>query len=312
MNATDPIRRSTDVHRLLDEAFAGVELTPEVQDLKEEIRDNLLFRVAELEASGIEPSDAARRAMAELGDVRAIVDDGAVAPSAVRAESASAAALRNRVRPKPGFVVRTVLLSIVAAVALALLVSGLIGVLSLGTGMLIGLCAVFGVALGVVTADALCQETTANHPLPTRRAAAFGAASGVLLAGLSFTAVVVVRLELGWLILSGLLVVAAIAELSYLGATQTNRHKPWVVRMQREHQDIGDVFVNDPVAAARFGIYVAVIWLAALAGFAVLTFTVGWAWSWLALLGGTLAMLVTIARTMFRPRVSNPHRPVQH
>ena len=74
MNATDPIRRSTDIHRLLDEAFAGIELTPETQDLKEEIRDNLLFRVAELEASGIEPSDAARRAIAELGDLRALVD----------------------------------------------------------------------------------------------------------------------------------------------------------------------------------------------------------------------------------------------
>jgi hypothetical protein len=306
MNATDPIRRSTDVHRLLDEAFAGVELTPEVQDLKEEIRDNLLFRVAELEASGIEPSDAARRAMAELGDVRAIVDDGAVAPSAVRAESASAAALRNRVRPKPGFVVRTVLLSIVAAVALALLVSGLVGVLSLGTGMLIGLCAVFGVALGVVTADALRQETTANHPLPTRRAAAFGAASGVLLAGLSFTAVVVVRLELGWLILSGLLVVAAIAELSYLGATQTNRHKPWVVEQQRA-TTFTNRFDEDPASAARFGIYTAAIWTVAFVLAVVLGFTVGWLWAPVALVGGFVAMLITLARMLFGVDAGSRH-----
>jgi hypothetical protein len=306
MNATHPIRRSTDVHRLLDEAFAGVELTPEVQDLKEEIRDNLLFRVAELEASGIEPSDAARRAMAELGDVRAIVDDGAVAPSAVRAESASAAALRNRVRPKPGFVVRTVLLSIVAAVALALLVSGLVGVLSLGTGMLIGLCAVFGVALGVVTADALHQETTANHPLPTRRAAAFGAASGVLLAGLSFTAVVVVRLELGWLILSGLLVVAAIAELSYLGATQTNRHKPWVVEQQRA-TTFTNRFDEDPASAARFGIYTAAIWTVAFVLAVVLAFTVGWLWAPVALVGGFVAMLITLARMLFGVDAGSRH-----
>ena len=298
MNATDPIRRSTDVHRLLDEAFAGVELTPEVQDLKEEIRDNLLFRVAELEASGIEPLDATRRAMTELGDVRAIVDDGAVAPSAVRAESASAAALRNRVRPKPRFVVRTVLLSIVAAVALALLVFGLIGVLSLGTGILIGLCAVFGVALGVVTADALRQETTANHPLPTRRAVAFGAATGVLLTGLAFTAVVVVRLELGWLILSGLLVVAAIAELSYLGATQTNRHKPWVVEQQRA-TTFSNRFDEDPASAARFGIYTAAIWTVAFVLAIVLGFTVGWLWAPVALVGGFVAMLVTLARMLF-------------
>jgi hypothetical protein len=298
MNATDPIRRSTDVHRLLDEAFAGVELTPEVQDLKEEIRDNLLFRVAELEASGIEPSDAARRAMAELGDVRAIVDDGAVALVPVRAESASAAALRNRVRPKPGFVVRTVLLSIVAVVTLALLVLGLIGVMPLGTGTLFGLGAAFGVALGIVTADALRQETTANHPLPTRRAVAFGAATGVLLTGLAFTAVVVVRLELGWLILSGLLVVAAIAELSYLGATQTNRHKPWVVEQQRA-TTFSNRFDEDPASAARFGIYTAAIWTVAFVLAIVLGFTVGWLWAPVALVGGFVAMLVTLARMLF-------------
>ncbi len=51
----------TTVHRLLDDAFAGVELTPEVQDLKEEIRANLEARAAELEAGGVAPDDAARR-----------------------------------------------------------------------------------------------------------------------------------------------------------------------------------------------------------------------------------------------------------
>jgi hypothetical protein len=298
MNATDPIRRSTDVHRLLDEAFAGVELTPEVHDLKEEIRDNLLFRVAELEASGVEPSDAARRAMAELGDVRALVDDGAAAPAPVRAESASAAALRNKVRPKPGFVVRTVLLSIVAAAALVLLVLGVIGVLSLGTGVLIGLAAVFGVALGIVTADALRQETTANHPLPTGRAVAFGASTGLLLAGLSFTVVVIVRLDLAWIILSALLVVASIAALSYLGATQTNRHKPWVLEQQRA-TTFANRFDEDPAAAARFGIYTAAIWIVAFVLAVVLGFTAGWIWVPVALVGGFVAMLITLARMLF-------------
>jgi hypothetical protein len=298
MNATDPIRRSTDIHRLLDEAFAGVELTPEVQDLKEEIRDNLLFRVAELEASGIEPADAARRAIAELGDVRALVADAAAEPAPVRTESASAAALRNRVRPNPGFVVRTVLLSIVAAAALVLLVLALVDVLSLGTGVLIGLCALFGVALGVVTADALRQDTTASHPLPTGRALAFGASTGLLLAGLAFTAVVIVRLELGWLILSGLLVVAAIAVLSYLGATQTNRHKPWMVEQQRA-ATVANRFDEDPASAARFGIYTAAIWTVAFVVAVALGFTVGWLWALVALVGGFVAMLITLARMLF-------------
>jgi len=298
MNATDPIRRSTDVHRLLDEAFAGVELTPEMQDLKEEIRDNLLFRVAELETSGVEPSDAARQAMSELGDVRALADGGASAPAPVHAESASAAALRNRVRPKPAFVVRTVLLSILGAVALVLLVFGLVGVLSFGTGILIALCAVFGFVLGIVTADALRQETTTNHPLPTSRAVAFGASTGLLLAGLAFTAVVIVRLDLAWIILSALLVVAAIAVLSYLGATQTNRHKPWVLEQQRA-TTFANRFDEDPAAAARFGIYTAAIWTVAFVVAVVLGFTVGWIWAPVALVGGFVVMLITLARMLF-------------
>jgi hypothetical protein len=298
MNATDPIRRSTDVHRLLDEAFAGVELTPEVQDLKEEIRDNLLFRVAELEASGVEPTDAARRAMTELGDVRALVDGGPSGPSSGRSESAAEVAMRYRVRPKPGFVVRTVLLSIVAAAALVLLVLGIVGVLSMGTGVLIGLAALFGLSLGVVTADSLRQETTANHPLPVARAVAFGASTGVLLAGLAFTAVVIVRLDLAWIILGALLVVAAIAVLSYLGATQTNRHKAWMLEQQRA-ATFANRFEQDPAAAARFGIYTAAIWTVAFVAAIVLGLTVGWLWAPVALVGGFVVMLVTLARMLF-------------
>ena len=59
----------TTVHRLLDDAFAGVEPSPEVQDLKEEIRANLEARAAELQASGVAPDAAARRAFDELGEI---------------------------------------------------------------------------------------------------------------------------------------------------------------------------------------------------------------------------------------------------
>ena len=58
------------IHRLLDEAFAGVDMTVERQDLKEEMRANLLVRVAELEDTGLSADEAARRAIAELGDIR--------------------------------------------------------------------------------------------------------------------------------------------------------------------------------------------------------------------------------------------------
>lgn len=316
---TDHRSSGGDLHRLLDEAFAGIEVTPDVQDLKEEIRGNLLARMGELEASGLTRRDAARRAIDELGDVRELIDaDGGFAPaadaagtasapsrriggstSAARAESAAAAALRNRVRPKPGFVVRTVVLSIIAAAALVLLVLGLTPLLALGTGALVGLAAVLGLALGVVTADALSQETTTNHRMPAGRAIGYGASTGLLLAGLAFTPVVILHLELAWLVLAGALVIGSIGALSYLGATQTNRHKPWVVQQHREAATIGTRFEDDPAAGARFGIYSAVIWTVAFVAIPVIGFTAGWIWAPLAFVAGFVTMMLVLARMLF-------------
>ena len=47
---TRPSTSALDVHRLLDEAFAGVLMTPDLQDLKEEMRANLVARTGEIEA----------------------------------------------------------------------------------------------------------------------------------------------------------------------------------------------------------------------------------------------------------------------
>ncbi|WP_022890558.1 permease prefix domain 1-containing protein [Agromyces italicus] len=304
------------MHRLLDEAFAGIDPTPEAQDLKEEIRDKLLSRVAELEVAGASPAEAARRAIGELGDVRELAatasgeSEGeadaadatppASSPRGARpAASAAELAERHRVRPKPAFVVRTVLLAIVAAAALVTLVLGLTPLLSLATSLLIVIAAVLGLAIGVITGDALRQETTTNYPLPTGRALLFGTATGLLVAGLGFAAVVAVRLDLVWLVLAAVLVIVAIAVLSALGATQTNRHKPWMVAMQRDAARAGNRFEEDPAAAARFGIYSAVIWLSAFALVPVLGFTVGWWWAPLPIVGAFIVMMLVLARMLF-------------
>ncbi|MEU7823648.1 permease prefix domain 1-containing protein [Catellatospora sp. NPDC049133] len=287
------------IHRLLDEAYAGIEMTPEARDLKEEMRANLVARMAELGGSGVSGAESARRAMAELGDIRAIVTETA-------ATSTAAPWLDQRVRPRPAYVIRTLLLSLPAAAALAVLVWSVLDTAVHGWQPLAA--AVLALTGGVIVADALRQETTSSYPLPTTRALGYGAAATLGLAGAGCVAAARPEWPVGLLVAAGVLLVASAVAFTYLGVTQTNRHKPWMVRLQREHQEMADVFAGDPAAAARFGIYTAAIWLAALAGFAVLTFTVGWAWSWLALLGGLLAMLVIMARTMFRPRGSEPHR----
>lgn len=290
-----------DVHRLLDQAFAGVEMTPERQDLKEEVRANLVARVAELQAGGLPGGAAARRAVEEFGDIHAIID-GTEPAAGTPAGTAVAAWQQHRVRPRPGFVLRTVLLSAIGVAGLAVLVlAAIAGGVPLGGQV----TAVLGVAVtvGAVTADALRQETNSNHPMPTGRAVGYG--TGVLLAvaGLGSGWLYYLRGGgLGWVIGGAVPVLVAVGLLSYLGATQTNRHKEWVVRMQESHAALGDRFTEDPIAAARFGVYTAATWLLAAAGFVVLTLTVGWGWSWLAIVGGIVVMMLMIARMLFVPR----------
>jgi hypothetical protein len=279
------------VHLLLDQAFAGVEMTPERQELKDEVRANLVARVAELEAGGLPGERAAQLAVEELGDLRALIDgtDPIVAPWR-----------QQRVRPRPGFVVRTVLLSALGAAGLVVLAfEATIADIPLGGSI----AAALAVALtsGVITADALRQETSHNHPMPEGRATGYGLGALLAVAGLAGVWVFVRHDGVGWFVGGTVLVLAAAGLLSYLGATQTNRHKPWVVQMQETHQAAGDRFVHDPAAAARFGIYTVVNWLVTITLFIVLTLTVGWIWSWIAIVGGVVVMMLMIARMLFVP-----------
>jgi len=285
----------TDVHRLLDEAFSGIEMTPERQDLKEEVRANLIARAAELEAGGLAARAAARQAIAELGDVRTIVDG----------TDSSGLALPPRVRPRPNFVLRTVLLSAIGVTGLAVLgLSATAGGVPLGAEA-VAACVV-ALATGAVTADALRQETTSNHPMPTDRAIGYGAGVFLVLAGLACGWLYLRGGGIGWVVGGIVPVLAGAGLLSYLGATQTNRHKQWVMRMAESHAAVGNRFTEDPSAAARFGIYTVVVWIVALAGFVLLTLTVGWLWSWLAIVGGAVLMMILVARMLFIP--SDPTR----
>lgn len=318
------------IHRLLDEAFAGVTMSPEVQDLKEEIRTNLADRVAELEAAGVGPGEAARRAVDEFGDVRSVVrgevpgavpDDDTHSPGALdsgagpsdrpgghstraRHESAAALAALHRVRPRPGYVAVTVLMSIVLAGALAGTVFAAIGAAHAEVG--IWLPALFAVvasaALGWVVGTSLAQETTSNYPVPAGRAALFGLGWAlVLLAGLLAITHLFGTAPYSWYALDGLVLVGGVVLLAYLAATSTNRTKPWVLEYGRRHHEAGNRFDEDPAAAARFGIYTVVLWALTGAVILVVGYTAGWAWVTIPALLGVAVFMLLLARMNFGP-----------
>ncbi len=296
-----------DIHRLLDEAFAGIEMTPDAQDLKEELRLNLADRAAELEATGIAPADAARRAIAELGDVSELIRVDAGAPASTSATTGRgydyAYVAAKRVRPKPGFVVRAVVWSILAVVGITVAVLGATGVLPIAVGGEIGLLGVAATGLGLLVGDSLSQETTTNHPMPETRASGYALATFLGAYGLGFGGLVALGALPVWaVVFAALGIIASIILFAFLAATQTNRHKAWVRQLQSQHP--ANRFEEEPETAARFGVYTAAIWLVTFAVIVVLVFTVGWWWGLLAFVGGLAAMMLLLARMMFGPR---PH-----
>lgn len=307
---------STSVHRLLDEAFAGIPGTPDVQDLKEEIRANLLDRVAELTSGGVAPDEAARRAVDELGDVRALVEEaegstagaGSPMPASPGAatSAAAAAAARQRVPVRRRYVVGVIVASVVLLLALVplvrvvLLVADQLEVDGYLPLVLAGVLLI-GPAVGWIVAASLLRETVTNYGMPRRRAVSYGVASALVLTSL------VSGVE-GYLLFMNLtvslqvavpLLVAGGAWLAYLLATQTNRHKPWVLELERQHAQVGNRFEEDPAAAARFGIYTIVLWALTGVAFLVVGFSAGWQWALLPALLGVAAFMLLLARMLF-------------
>ena len=293
------------IHRYLDEAFVDIPRTPETADLKEEIRGNLQARVTELEATGTKPDAAAAKAIKELGDIHELVDS--IAEDRPEGNSGDAAArlmALNRVKVSPFYVVRTVLLSLLLATGVVLVVLGALNVLGWSITVLTVIALLTGAFEGVIVGDALSHETSQHYPTPPTRAAGFGAAGFVGLAGLGLVAIYLGHLDALWLLVTGcaLALVSLVAFIAF-GVTQTNRMKTWVKELNKTYA-IEDRFSQDPASAARFGLYTVVIWVLAFAGFVVLSITVGFAWSWLALLAGLVVFFLVLARMLF-PADSN-------
>jgi len=292
----------SDIHRLLDEAFTGVAMTPDLQDLKEELRGNLAARVDELQSRGTDAATAASTAVSEL-DIPELIAGLESAPTVTSPGAAAAAAMRlHRVRPKPGFVVRASIASVVVLVCALHVVTDSASNPVAGQLWAVG----FGLVIAFLVADSLRQETAQRYAMPTVRALRWGIASGLLAAGVGYGGVAVWHLtSTGPLAAAVILALAGIMGLIALGVTQTNRMKPWALAQAHQYM-ADDRFSRDPAAAARFGMYTVIIWIAALTVFVVLSITIGFAWSWLALVGGLLVFFLVLSRMLFAPEKGSP------
>ncbi|NVM94934.1 permease prefix domain 1-containing protein [Arthrobacter wenxiniae] len=288
----------SNIHRHLDEAFAGRAMTPELQGLKEEIRSNLAARVDELRGNGAAEEEAAATAIAALGDIGQIIRQESPGEADEPASLGVAQApeyARSRVRRSSGFAIGTVLVSVAAVAAMLLFVMVLGPYGNPGLAVLSALVA--AMSTGTIVAWSLRQETSQNFPVPPRRAVSYGLAAAAAVVGLALCTLVTMAGP-GLLAAGVFVVLGSVVGFIRLGVSQTNRRKPWVREAQRGREGRGGSS-RDPAAAARFGMHVGALWVAALAVFAVLSFTVGLAWSWLAILAALAATVVILARMLF-------------
>ena len=186
---------TNNIHRFLDEAFADVPRTPDTADLKEEMRGNLQARVTELEANGTKPDAAAAKAIKELGNIREFVDSIGEDDDAASSPGDTAVKLiaLNRVKPSPGYVVRTVLLALLLAGGVTIVTVGsILGGLGVAPAWIVYALPVeavlSGLFLAVIVADALGRETSHHYPTKPNRALGFGLAAFAGLTGLGFAA----------------------------------------------------------------------------------------------------------------------------
>lgn len=299
-----------EIHRLLDEAFIGVTMSPEVHDFKEELRANLADRATELETTGVSAAHAAQMALAELGDIPVLIREAGIdvesAPHSADSNPQHAAAPsattwnHQQVRPTPAFVIRTILWAVGALAGFTLSILGATGVLPLPLGPVIGLLGVAATGVGLLVGDSLRQETTTNHPMPENRASGYALATWLAFYGLGFGGLIALgALPLWCVVFVAVGVLSGAAGFIWLGITQTNRHKTFARARTAARQP--NRFEKDPAVAARFGIYAGALWVIVFAVSIIIGFTAGWMWSGIPFLLGVAVMLLMLARMMFAP-----------
>jgi predicted histidine transporter YuiF (NhaC family) len=278
----------------IDSLFSSYEETPALADFKEELRSNLDDRIASLMKKGATKQAAFTKATEELGDISALAEEISLKK---KKEIYSEMYMQTRHYMSTKRVALYVACGAMLgfAVIVALLVqfnarepAGPMGaLLALGGAPILGF-----VFLG------LTQETATHESMPWKRALWYVAASGVFLFGVFTFGVVYFYSERGIAEAIGTLIPFALPGAAlgvFLILTEKDRRKPWVMEQAKKYTEQAAEYFANPAQAARFGMTSAAVWIAAIAGFIVLTMTVGIQFSWLAVVAAIVIQLLILA-----------------
>ena len=285
----------------VDRLFADYEDTPEIRDFKEEIAGNLRERVRELMSKGLGEEEAFDKAAAELGDITAIADDlGKRKRNEAIGQMYMSAKVPLSKRTAAGLTLATGLLLVGVGLAVVNYF------METSEMLLYYISAILlGGAFGLYAYSGLSQESIAHYAMKNTRASVYGIAVfvGVLGAALAITSYFFGDVELPTALGIALAtVIPAACALVFLGATESDRLKPWAKtiserEIEREMRFETEIKV-DPRKAARFGVFSGGLWILALAVFAFVGFAYSW-WYALLVFAVALAVQVMMVSTIF-------------
>jgi hypothetical protein len=159
----------------------------------------------------------------------------------------------------------------------------------------------------------LTQETASHEAMSIKRALWYVGSAGLILFGILTAFITYFGVEFATEVemaannayhnasiigpLSILLVFAlpGIALGIFLVLTEKDRSKPWVAKQREEHMKYGAEQFGNPATAQKFGLICGALWIAAIAGFILLTITAGIKFSWIAIVVALIAQMLVQA-----------------
>jgi hypothetical protein len=308
----------------VDSLFNGYEQTEALADFKEELLTNMNAKIENFIRKGMDIDTAFAKASAELGDVSSLADELSLKKrKEIFEEVYMDIRMYMPAKRVAGYVVFSILAFFgITAAFITLFATRSVDFLS---NTSLDLTSFFAVMMPFLTAAVVgftflgvTQETASMLPVSKKRGAWYATAAGLIAFGLFTMPIVYFSTKFAKNIVNDVLafeipvehletlvpvisiiipfVLPGIGILVFLVLTEKDRLKPWAKNLHNKAVEGEMAIWNDPVKAARFGMFSGAIWIFAAGIFFVLGFIIGFKFSWPVFIFATAFQLLVQGR----------------
>jgi len=308
----------------VDSLFNSYEQTEALADFKEELLTNMNAKIENFIRKGMDTDAAFARASAELGDVSSLADELSLRKrKEVFEEVYMDIKMYMPARRVAGYMVFGILAFFGIAVALITLFAT--RSIEFMSATSLDLTSFFGAMMPFLTASVIgftflgvTQETASMLPVSKKRGAWYATAAGLIAFGLFTMPIAYFSTKFANNFVNNVLdfdipvkhletlvpaigviipfVLPGIGILVFLVLTEKDRLKPWAKNLHNKAVEGEMAIWNDPVKAARFGMFSGAIWIFAVGIFIVLGYLIGFKFSWPVFIFATAFQLVIQGR----------------